>query len=215
MNHKIESIKLQNGARLINISVENLPISIVSAWFRAGSRFDPIGKEGLAHLLEHLYIKRTKNHPDYFERLKKLESLGIDSNAFTTYETVHFYHTQQKEETYASLDLLLDVLNDYILIDDDIENEKKTVLNEMAENKLNPNEFIWNLSNQGLWKNSSMGRNFFGNEESINSIELGDLEKFIEKYYVHDNLVFVIVGNEKTINLQKYLNTNLTRFTKK
>lgn len=204
MEHRIEKLQLKNGAKLINVVIKNLPITMVSAWFRTGSRFDPAGKEGLAHFLEHLCMKKTKKYPNEIERLKSLESRGIKFNAYTSYETTHFYHVQEKEETYTSLEFLIDGLNDYVLCENDIEKEKGIVINEMLENKSNPNEYIWNISNQALWKNSTMGRNFFGNRQSIESIKKDDLEKFIQQYYSARNCVFVVVGDEDTEKLGEF-----------
>lgn len=206
MKHDVEELKLNNGARLINVIVKNLPITLISVWFRAGSRFDPIGKEGLAHFLEHLYMKRVKKYSNEIERLKALESRGIKFNAYTSYETTHFYHIQEKDETNASLEFLVDGLDNYVLDDDDIEKEKGIVINELLENKSNPFEYIWNLSNQAIWQNSTMGKSFFGSKKSIKSIEKSDLEKFIKQYYTPQNCTFVIVGNENTEKLGELLN---------
>ncbi len=209
MKHQIEKIILANGATLINVRVENLPISIVSAWFRAGSRFDPAGKEGLAHLLEHLLVKRTKKYSDEIERLKAIESHGIKCNAFTSYETSHQYYIQEKSETFKALEFLTDGLCWYVFDEQDLEKEKDIVLNEMRENKLNPREYIWNLSNQALWKNSSMGRSFFGDDESINSISESDLKLFIQSHYSQSSCTFVTVGDESIENIGKYLNEKM------
>lgn len=209
MKHQIEKIILANGATLINVRVENLPITIVSAWFHAGSKQDPAGKEGLAHLLEHLLAKRTKKYPDEIERLKAIESHGIKCNAFTSYETSHQYYIQERSETFQALEFLTDSLNDYVFDKKDLAKEKDIVINEMQENKLNPREYIWNLSNQALWKNSSMGRSFFGDNKSIDSISESDLKLFIQSHYSQSACTFVTVGDESTENIGKYLNEKM------
>ncbi|NTW27126.1 MAG: insulinase family protein [Candidatus Moranbacteria bacterium] len=209
MKHKIEKLKLANGAMLVNVIVKNLPITIVSAWFRAGSRFDQNGKEGTAHLLEHLLIKRTKKYTDTIERLKDIESNGIKFNAFTSYETAHYYYTQPKAETCGALDFLIDGLENYAFNDVDIEEEKKAVINELMENRANPREYIWELSNGSLWNGLSMGKQFFGNKKSIKSINRKDLQGFIDKYYTSENCSFLVVGDGNTEKIGKYLNAKL------
>lgn len=211
MKHEIEKIKLANGATLVNVIVKNLPITLVSAWFNAGSRFDQPEKEGTAHLLEHLLTKRTKKYSSEIERLKDIESSGIKFNAITSYETAHYFYIQQKEETLKALDFLIDGIENYEFNEEDIKKEKEVVIAEMLENESNPREYSWNLSYQALWKNSSMGKSFFGNRESMKSINKNDLDEFIEKYYVSDNCSFVIVGDENTQKIGKYLNGKLSR----
>ncbi len=210
MKHVVEKLKLANGATLVNVIVKDLPITLVSAWFKAGSRFDQKGKEGTAHLLEHLLTKKTKKYSSEIERLRDIESNGIKFNAYTSLETAHSYYIQQKEETYHALDFLVDGVENYTFDEGDIKKEKEIVLNEMSENKLNPREYIWNLSNQAIWKNSNMGRNFFGDEKSIGSINKSDLEEFIQKRYAIENCSFVVVSDESTEKIAKYLNKKIS-----
>lgn len=209
MKHKIEKLELANGATLINVIVKNLPITIVSAWFRAGSRFDQKGKEGTAHLLEHLLIKKTKKYTSTIERLKDIESNGIKFNAFTSYETAHYYYTQPKEETYRALDFLIDGIKNHAFSDDDVKEEKEAVINELMENKANPQEHIWVLSNGALWDGLDMGKPFFGNKKSIKKIDRKDLEDFIGKYYTSENCSFLIVGDCDTEKIKKYLDDKI------
>jgi predicted Zn-dependent peptidase len=210
MKHKIEKIKLANGATLINVMVKNLPITIVSAWFKAGSRFDLDGKEGTAHLLKHLLIKKTKKYANTIERLRDIEANGIKFNAFTSYETAHYYYTQPKNETYKALDFMIDGLENYAFSDADIDDEKKAVINELMEHKGNPNEYIWELSNASLWDGLSMGKQFFGNKKSIKSISRKVLQYFIDKYYGSENCSFLIVGDVDTKKIEKYLNDTVS-----
>lgn len=210
MKHKIEKLKLTNGATLINVIVKNLPITIVSAWFRAGSRFDQNEREGTAHLLEHLLIKKTKKYTNTIERLKDIESNGIKFNAFTSYETAHYYYTQPKEETYKALGFLIDGLENYAFSDSDIKEEKEAVINELMENRANPREYIWELSNSALWDGLEMGKPFFGNKKSIKAINRKDLQDFIDKYYVSENCLFLIVGDCNTEKIGEYLNDKIS-----
>jgi len=97
---------LSSGARLVHVSSEQ-PISVVSAWVHGGSRFDPIGKEGLSHFFEHLLMKRTDAKQDRTSHTQMLERYGIDAFAYTNSETAYFYQTQTNNQTIQSLSFLI------------------------------------------------------------------------------------------------------------
>lgn len=204
-DHKVEKIKLSFGGMLFNIIVPDLPLSIASLWLKAGSRFDPAGKEGLAHFFEHLLTTKTKKYPDRKERLKALESKGIFSNAYTTKEAAYYYQIQLPGEIYDSLNFLIDGVNNTIFYKNDIEKEKNVIINEYLLNKNDPERFIWQLSVKGLFPLSDMGRNLFGDEQSIKSVTLKDISNFKEKYYQSHNQVYVVIGNESTKKLKKFI----------
>ena len=204
-NHKVEKIKLSSGAMLFNIIVPDLPLSIASVWLKAGSRFDPKGKEGLAHFFEHLMTIKTDKYPDRKKRLKALESKGIFSNAYTTKEAAYYYQIQLPEEIYDSLEFLIDGVNNTVFEKKDVQKEKNVITNEFFLNKNDPEKFIWQLNMKGLFPSGDMGRNLFGNEKTIKSVTLKNILDFKERYYGSQNFVYVIIGNEPTKNLKKFI----------
>jgi predicted Zn-dependent peptidase len=196
-SHSLEKFTLDSGVELLYVAVPFLPVSAVSAWVRAGSRFDPVGKEGLSHFFEHLLMARTHKHPEKTSRLQALESKGIEFNAFTNYEAAHYYHIQTSESLLESLDLFLDGFYGSLFDDKDVEREKEVILDESLRNFSDPSQFLWQLSSRGLWPNSSFGRDFFGNKESLRSICLEDILRFQEKFYSPENTFFVVMGREE------------------
>jgi len=203
--HKTKEIKLSSGAKLLNVIVPDFPVSIVSAWFRAGSRFDPKGKEGLAHFFEHLMMIKTKKYSDRRMRIKALESRGILFNAFTTNELSYYYQIQLPGQVYDSLGFLIDGLNQTKISNKDIQREKEVIINEESQNYLSPSDYIWRLSRYGLWPKSDLGRDFFGDNKTVNGIKIGDINNFKDKYYTADNLFFVVVSSEPINKLKKYI----------
>jgi len=205
-NHQIQKIKLLSGAKLFNIVIPNYPISVVSAWFKAGSKFDPPKKEGLAHFFEHLLMTKTKKYTNRQARLKALESKGIFFNAFTTKELSYYYQVQLSDQIYTSLDLLIDGLENSQITGKDIEREKTIILNEESQNYSSPEDYIWRLNDQGLWSNSSLGKDLFGNKKTITSIGLNDVIDFKNKYYTASNLVFLVISSEPINLIKEHIN---------
>ena len=207
-DHKIEKRKLSSGGELLNVIIPGLPFSIASVWFRAGARFDPKGKDGLAHFFEHLLMVRTEKYPDRKSLSQALETKGIYVNAMTARETAHYYHIQPSEHTYESLRFLLGGLNTSLITKEDVENEKEVIINESFRVHNDPESFSWHLSMSGFFPESSLGGKFFGDKKTIKSISINDINDFKEKHYSSGEKLFLVIGNESTTKLQKYIEKN-------
>lgn len=203
--HTLHEYNLRSGAKLLYVSAPLFPLSVASVWVRAGSRFDPIGKEGLSHFFEHLLMVKTETYPEKTKRLSLLDSKGIEYNAFTNYETACYYHIQTQTSLLDSLSLLLDGLNNTVFDSEDVERERAVILDESERNFSDPAQYLWQLSGQGLWPKSSLARNFFGDENSLKNISLEDVMDFKEKFYIPENTVFVVIGDETSFESVKQL----------
>lgn len=195
--HKGEVFKLRSGAKLVYVSLPHMPVACASVWFRAGARFDPKGKEGLAHFFEHLLTVRTKKYQSKSERFTALAEKGIEDNARTTFETACYYQFNTNKTLLDSVGFLLDGISQSIIDDEDVENEKNAILDEESRNHSDPSQYLWRLSQTGLWPESLLGRGFFGNKKSISSIKRKDLSNFFNRYYRPNNAVFTIIGNRE------------------
>lgn len=206
----IKQINLPNGIKLLHVQGTNLPFDLVSVWFRAGSRFDPQGKEGLAHLFEHLFMAKTNAYPDKINRLRELEGHGIYFNAMVNREIAYYYHSQLPTETKFSFEMLLDGASSSLIKKEDLEQEKGVIYDEAARNKENPANYIWDLNFKSLFDNSSLGRDFYGSQSSWQSIQMEDIEDFRNKYYQINNLSFVVISecstNDLLLSINKYFN---------
>lgn len=186
-------INLSSGAKFVSIQ-NNLPLSTVSAWFRAGSRRDPVGKEGLAHFFEHLLMTKTQKYPDRQQLLRAIAREGIRYNATTARDGVWYYYEQPVEKTGIALNFLVDGLNNSVLLKEDMEREKGIILDELSRRDTNPTNFLSHLSHAALWPNASLGRSNLGTTKSLGRIILDDLFSFQGDYYNSDNLIFVVAG---------------------
>src|SRR5690606_24886170 len=75
--HTVSRFRLKNGLDVILVEDPFTPVVAYQTWYRAGSRHEPRDKQGLAHILEHLMFRRTKNLEDgRFD--KEMEQYGID-----------------------------------------------------------------------------------------------------------------------------------------
>lgn len=206
IKHKIHQSTLKSGAKLVYIKTPGNPISIISAWYKTGSRLDPKGKEGLAHFFEHILISGgTKKYPDSKEKLKLIEYLGINANAFTSKETTVYYHSQPLEKSYESLSILLETLNNNVFSEEDIKREKSVILDEIERSYDNHQNYVHTLGASGVWPKNRMGQSVLGTKESILAFKKEDIENLNRNQYTSDNTTFVVVGDLDTKKIKQVI----------
>ena len=87
-----QQFTLANGLRVIVHTDRKAPIVAVSVWYNVGSKFEPKGKTGFAHLFEHLMFNGSENAPnDFFEPLKQVGA--TDFNGTTYFDRTNYFET--------------------------------------------------------------------------------------------------------------------------
>lgn len=192
--HSVGLTILKNGIRFLSVQIPNFPFAVSSVWINAGSRFDLSGKEGLAHLFEHLFFTRTKTYPNRQKRLEEVEKRGFMFNAFTSLETQHYFYTHSVEKTDEATKFLIDGLWSSIFDDKDIDREKSVISEEEARNHADPSSYIWRLANKGLWRGSALAKDIYGTKKSLQSVCRKDMVEFYKKYFIPSRMVFLLIS---------------------
>ncbi|MBA3879497.1 MAG: peptidase M16, partial [Sphingobium sp.] len=87
-----QKFTLPNGLRVIVHTDRKAPVVAVSVWYNIGSKFEPKGRTGFAHLFEHLMFNGSENAPgDFFEPLKQVGA--TDLNGTTNYDRTNYFET--------------------------------------------------------------------------------------------------------------------------
>lgn len=193
--HTVKTFTLPNGIRLINVSASSFPIATSSVWINAGSRMDPPNKQGLSHFFEHLLYTRTLNYPNRQSRLEEVEKNGFLYNAFTTVQSQHYFYAHTPSKSEKALSLLLDGLEHSLIEKNDIDREKDIIVAEERDNFNDPSSYIWRLANKGLWENSQIGKDFYGDKKSISSITHTDIDSFINNNFAPENILFIFINS--------------------
>lgn len=149
-------------------------LKITSLWLRKGALFDPPGKEGLAHLSEHLFLRRTLK---YEKLMEYLDSNYLIYNAYTDKELVYFYflHPLGKEELAKSI--LEDCRDNIYVTDEELEKEKGIIINEQGSAEKNRIVQINRLADKNTW-GYLYSRPILGTKETISSISKRDIKNF-------------------------------------
>ena len=180
---------LSNGLKVVIVERKILPIVSVQLWYKVGAVDEVDGKSGLAHFLEHISFKGTKNlKPGEFSRIVK--TLGGDDNAATSYDYTMYYVDVSSEHISKILAMLKEMMFDLIIDPKEFESERKVVLEERRmryeDNPLGQffEDFLYNS-----FKKINYRRPIIGWEEDIKSLTTEDMINFYNTYYSPKNSI--------------------------
>jgi len=160
----VRSTLLPNGVTVISEHMEGQRSLSVGVWLGLGSRHDPVGKAGLAHLYEHMVFKGTVRRTA-LRVSQELEEVGGHLNAFTSREQTCFYAKVLDRDQRRAVDLLCDLVVGARLARKDLDTERQVVLEEIRGCDDDPEELVGDLFAQTLWHRSPLGEPIAGTLE--------------------------------------------------
>ena len=204
-----------SGAKVVFIKKNAAPICNLNLLYKVGSKNDPDGMHGFAHLFEHLMFEGSKNYPKG-EFDKVCAQYGGTNNAYTTYDWTMYYMSLPKVHLEIGIKLEADRLYDLSINQESLTNQKSVVTEEIKQVVDNQPYGKWRelQSNIAFDQNSGYQWEVHG---SINDVQNATLEKcnfFHNKYYNPENLIIVITGDyekEEVFELcDKYFNKHIS-----
>ncbi len=186
---------LENGSKIFHYSRPNMPVS-TAVVFDAGSRHDPVGKEGLAHFSEHILFKSTKKFKDETETGLFLESIGGAMNAFTSVDFLGVTADVGMSSDYPKVvDFIHELTRNSLFEKLKIDVERGTIIGEIADYESNPALYIHDLTQQLLFQGSYAARSIAGSKETVESIIREDLFNFYSSRIAKSNMSVVVAGD--------------------
>ncbi|OGJ38403.1 MAG: hypothetical protein A2383_03030 [Candidatus Pacebacteria bacterium RIFOXYB1_FULL_39_46] len=192
--------QLANGLPVIRIPMEGVESLTVMTLVNTGSRFEPKGKEGIAHFFEHIVFKGTQKYPTAHQLSATVDSLGADFNAFTSYEYTGYYVKAAAKHLPVALDVVSDLLLAPLIRPEDVEREKSVIAEEINMYHDTPARHIGNLFGQLVYQGSGLGHDVIGTKKTVTGITTADFEAFLKQWYGLPNMVLVLAGKASVVN---------------
>ncbi len=190
----IETHKCQNGLRIVLESVPTVRSVTIGIWVLTGSRQETEINNGISHFLEHMLFKGTKTRTAK-QIAEAFDSIGGQVNAFTAKEYTCFYARVLDTYKEHALDVLTDMLFNSTFLEDEIEREKKVVIEEIKMYDDAPDDYVHDLLAQAAFEDHPLGRPIIGTEKQINSFTNQTLNTYMESFYTPNNIVVSVAGN--------------------
>ena len=195
---------LKNGLKVIMNRTSNHPTATISVFINTGSDWETPEVNGIAHFIEHLFFKGTKKRPNQRLLAQELEKYGSKSNAFTAREMTCYHIKTNSEHLNEVIEIMADVLKNSLYRSEDIEMEKKVVLNEIHQRNSNQSYLISKDFYFNFFKGLPIAKPVAGKPEIIKRINRFMVLAFIYKYYRPENMVISVSGNFKSYESLKY-----------
>jgi predicted Zn-dependent peptidase len=193
---KYETKTLKNGLQIVVIPLKN-NTNVISTdiFYKVGSRNEVMGKTGIAHMLEHMNFKSTKNL-DAGEFDKEVKSVGGVNNASTSFDYTHYYIKSSTQNLDKSLELYAELMQNLNLKDKEFQPERDVVAEERR----------WRTENSplgylyfALFNNAYVYHPYhwtpIGFMNDIQTWTLKDIKDFHKTYYQPNNAILMVTGD--------------------
>ena len=190
----VQKSTLSNGLRVITETIPSVRSISVGIWVKIGSRWENEPEAGITHFLEHMLFKGTDTRTS-FDISSSIEATGGYLNAMTSSEYTCYYVRCLDSELETAIDVLTDMVLHPKFPDEEIEKEKKVVIEEMKMYRDNPDDFIFEEFIGQLYEQHALGRPIIGYENTVSGFKRDDLFKFVDDHYSPDNLIVAVAGN--------------------
>jgi zinc protease len=191
----VTSFTLDNGLDVVVIPDHRAPVVTHMIWYKVGSAEDPPGKSGIAHFLEHLMFKGTKNHPPGDFR-NVIAEIGGRENAFTSYDYTAYHQTVAKEHLGRMMEFEADRMANVVIDKAAIATEREVIIEERRSRVDNdPSSRLAEAMNAALYQNSPHGRPTIGWAHEMAKLDHLDAIAFYDRYYTPNNAILVVAGD--------------------
>ncbi|MEO0057165.1 MAG: hypothetical protein RIT17_611, partial [Pseudomonadota bacterium] len=208
-----EEFKLDNGLTVLVHEDRKAPIVNVTVWYNVGSKDEPKGKTGFAHLFEHLMFNGSENAPnDYFQYLAEMGA--TDYNGTTWFDRTNYFQTVPRPALDRALWLESDRMG-YLLgavTQQKLDNQRGVVQNEKRQGDNEPGGLVFEDVLKTLFPDGHpYQHDAIGSMADLDSASMTDVKAWFTERYAPNNATLVLAGDisaaEAKPLVEKYFGT--------
>ncbi len=185
---------LENGLTVLSERHSEFRSLSMGIWVKVGTRHETLEEAGVSHFLEHMLFKGTKKRTA-LEIAQQVDRVGGEFNAFTSREHTCFHLLLLDRDGSLGLDILSDILLDSQFKREEIERERKVILQEISMVEESPEELAHDLFFEMIYGSHGLGKPILGTTQSIRKMERNRLIDFFHTHYRPEQLVLAVAGD--------------------
>jgi predicted Zn-dependent peptidase len=192
-----EEFALDNGLRVIVHTDRKAPIVAVNVWYHVGSKDEPPGKTGFAHLFEHLMFQGSENYQgEYFEPFERVGATGM--NGTTSFDRTNYFQNVPTTALDLALWMESDRMGHFLgAVDQALLDEQRGVVqNEKRQGENQPYGRVWETVFKAIYP---AGHPYtwmpIGSMEDLEAASLEDVKDWFRNWYGPNNAVLVLAGD--------------------
>ncbi len=190
----IQKTTLENGIRVVTEKISGAHSVTVGIWVECGSRHEKLHEHGISHFVEHMLFKGTERR-SALDIAREIDSVGGVLNAFTGREYCCYYAKVLARKLPLAVDILSDIALNSVFDLDEIEKERKVILQEICMVEDTPDDLVHDLFSHNFWKNHPLGFPILGTQDSVNRIFREGLVRFMAERYCGNDILVCAAGN--------------------
>jgi len=192
-----ERFQLDNGLTVLVHSDHSTPTVFVGMWYGVGSKNEPEGKTGFAHLFEHLMFQGSENREgEYFSPFTDAGATGM--NGTTNEDRTNYYATVPS----GALDMALWMESDRMshllgaITQEALDEQRSVVQNEKRQGETRPYAKMYDKIREGVYPVDHPYRHsVIGSMDDLNAASLDDVHEWFNTYYGASNVILVLAGD--------------------
>lgn len=192
---KYETKTLSNGMEVVAVKLKQNSVVTVDVFYKVGSRNEVMSKSGIAHMLEHLNFKSTKNlKAGEFDEI--IKGFGGVNNASTGFDYTHYYINAANQNIDKSMELFAELMQNLNLKNEEFLPEREVVAEERRwRTDNNPMGYLYfNLFNLAFGYHSYHWTPI-GFMDDILTWKIDDIKSFHKKFYQPSNAILIVAGD--------------------
>ena len=183
-----------DGLRLVHARMDGVRSVAIGVLTGAGSANESAENNGISHLIEHMLFKGTATRSSY-DIVKEVDALGAQINAYTTKQATCFYTIGLDDASEKCAEILSDLLFASKLDPEELEREKKVVLEEISMSEDDYGDVCADIAAAGYFGSNPLGMPIFGTRGNVKKFKREDLAAYIAANYRVKSTVIAIAGN--------------------
>lgn len=192
-----KTFKLTNGLTVIVHEDHKAPVVGVTVWYNVGSKDEPKGKTGFAHLFEHLMFNGTEDLPgDYFNYLQAIGA--TDYNGTTYYDRTNYFETVPTGALERALFMESDRMGHLLgaVTQGVLDNQRSVVQNEKRQGDSRPGGLLQYAVQENLFPGGHpYHHTVIGSMTDLDAASLVDVKQWFRDRYGPNNAVLVVAGD--------------------
>jgi zinc protease len=185
--------RLDDGLEVIVVENHAVPLATVLVAVRNGAFTQDSTERGLAHLYEHILFRSYRGDPHAFGR--EASRLNAVSNGATSEEVVYYFLMIPSKNVDGAIQLMAGLLQDVRFSNQDLNEERPVVLDELHRHASDPEERLDRQVAQALWERSWSRKDPAGDSATLAGITLDHLKQTYARYYVPNNAALIVTGD--------------------
>lgn len=186
---------LPNGLKVVVKTDRRAPVVVSQVWYRAGSMDESYGTTGVAHVLEHMMFKGTKDVPAG-EFSKRIAAAGGRENAFTSRDHTAYFQTLQKDRLELALKLEADRMANLVLSGEEFAKEINVVMEERRmRTEDSAQAKLYEALMATAYQTHPYRHPVIGWMDDLKNMKVEDARRWYETWYSPNNATLVVAGD--------------------